>query len=57
MRETGWAPQMTFEEGLASTVRWYRENPDWVNRVKSGEYQNFYQQNYGDRVESTLGSS
>ena len=44
--ETGWQPQMPFEEGLQSTVDWYRENRDWVNRVKSGEYQDFYTANY-----------
>ena len=45
-RETGWHAQMPFEEGLQSTVDWYRENRDWVNRVKTGEYQEFYTANY-----------
>ena len=45
-RETGWRPQMPFEQGLQSTVDWYRENRDWVNRVKTGEYQKFYAANY-----------
>jgi dTDP-glucose 4,6-dehydratase len=49
LRETGWAPQMTFEEGLALTVRWYRDHQEWVDRVKSGEYQNFYAMNYANR--------
>ena len=48
-RETGWAPQMDFETGLAATVDWYRTNQDWMKRVKSGEYQAFYAQNYGNR--------
>src|SRR4051812_11693487 len=42
MKETGWAPLMNFEEGLQKTVDWYRTNQDWVRRVKSGEYQNYY---------------
>ncbi|HEY3743755.1 MAG TPA: dTDP-glucose 4,6-dehydratase [Bryobacteraceae bacterium] len=46
---TGWAPQMTFEEGLAATVDWYRNNPEWVRRVKSGDYQRFYEVNYQGR--------
>lgn len=49
MRETGWAPQMDFERGLAATVDWYRANQDWVKRVKSGEYQSYYAQNYAHR--------
>lgn len=49
-RETGWQPQMDFERGLEATVRWYRERQDWVARVKSGEYQKFYEQNYAQRV-------
>jgi len=55
MRETGWAPEVGFEEGLAWTVRWYRENRGWVERVRSGEYQAYYERNYGRR-ESELGS-
>ena len=52
MRETGWEPQTSFEKGLALTVDWYRNNQDWVQRVKSGEYQKFYDENYsGRRVE------
>jgi dTDP-glucose 4,6-dehydratase len=49
-RETGWAPRMPFEEGLAATVDWYRKNSAWVQRVKSGEYQNYYEQNYAGRT-------
>ena len=40
---------MAFETGLAATVDWYRGNQDWMKRVKSGEYQAFYEQNYGNR--------
>ena len=46
MRETGWRPQVSFEEGLAATIDWYRQNSGWVARVKSGEYQEYYKQNY-----------
>jgi dTDP-glucose 4,6-dehydratase len=45
-RETGWKPEVPFEEGLPSTVDWYIHNREWVNRVKSGEYQEFYKLNY-----------
>ena len=49
MKETGWAPVMKFEDGLQTTVDWYRAHQDWVRRVKSGEYQNYYSKNYDDR--------
>jgi len=49
MKETGWAPKMDFEPGLAATVDWYRSNQDWVRHVKSGEYQSYYDRNYGNR--------
>jgi dTDP-glucose 4,6-dehydratase len=48
--ETGWAPQKRFEEGLAATIEWYQQNSGWVNRVKSGEYQRFYEANYARRA-------
>jgi dTDP-glucose 4,6-dehydratase len=48
-RETGWKPQVEFEQGLASTVEWYKQNQEWVRRVKSGAYQEFYRQNYSAR--------
>ncbi len=47
--ETGWRPQVGFEEGLARTIEWYRSNPGWIERVKSGEYRSYYQRNYLDR--------
>jgi dTDP-glucose 4,6-dehydratase len=47
--ETGWTPQMSFEHGLASTVEWYKTNTDWIKRVKSGEYMNYYAANYATR--------
>ena len=50
MRETGWKAQVPFEEGLWTTIEWYRSNTAWTARVKSGEYQNFYQSNYGGRA-------
>jgi len=49
MRETGWAPQVDFEQGLARTVDWYRHNTAWVARVRSGEYLTYYARNYENR--------
>jgi dTDP-glucose 4,6-dehydratase len=50
MRETGWKASVPFEEGLRATIDWYRFNTDWTARIKSGEYQNYYQSNYGGRA-------
>jgi dTDP-glucose 4,6-dehydratase len=49
-RELGWQPVRRFEEGLAATVRWYLEHPDWVARVESGEYRRWIETQYGARV-------
>ncbi|MDA2934199.1 dTDP-glucose 4,6-dehydratase [Acidobacteria bacterium AH-259-D05] len=48
-RELGWRPQISFEEGLAQTVRWYQENAQWVAHVRTGSYLNYYQQMYQNR--------
>ncbi|XZF15653.1 dTDP-glucose 4,6-dehydratase [Chitinophagaceae bacterium MMS25-I14] len=45
-KELGWAPSVTFEEGLAKTVDWYFENEEWLNHVTSGDYQTYYQKQY-----------
>jgi len=50
MRETGWKAIVPFEEGLRATIDWYRSNTAWTARIKSGEYQNYYQSNYGGRA-------
>lgn len=44
--ELGWEPKMAFDEGLASTVEWYKANQEWVNRCRSGEYQKYYERQY-----------
>lgn len=44
--ELGWSPSVQFEEGLSMTIDWYLENEEWLNHVTSGEYQNYYEQQY-----------
>jgi dTDP-glucose 4,6-dehydratase len=46
MRELGWQPSVTFEEGLAKTVDWYLANKEWLQHVTSGSYQAYYEQQY-----------
>lgn len=45
----GWLPETTFEVGIKKTVAWYLENRLWWEHIISGEYQQYYQQMYGDR--------
>jgi len=51
-RDLGWSPEVPFEKGLLETVAWYKGNPGWVARVKSGEYRNYYEKHYGNAVKS-----
>jgi len=46
-RELGWAPQVTFEQGLAETTAWYRANSDWVANIKNMDYLSYYEKQYG----------
>lgn len=45
--EFGWQPQVAFEEGIMKTVQWFQENEAWWKDVKSGEYQKYYESQYG----------
>ncbi|WP_028987332.1 dTDP-glucose 4,6-dehydratase [Thermicanus aegyptius] len=47
-RELGWEPQYTFEKGIRETIRWYLDNREWWERVKSGDYQEYYAKQYGN---------
>ena len=46
-RELGWSPNVPFDDGLARTADWFRENRGWWERVKSGAYREFYEKHYG----------
>ncbi len=48
-RELGWHPSLQFEEGIEKTVRWYLDNQEWMDRVTSGEYEKYYEENYANR--------
>jgi dTDP-glucose 4,6-dehydratase len=48
--ELGWEPQVHFEEGLARTVDWYRDNEAWWEPIRSGEYREYYLQHYGKEL-------
>lgn len=44
--ELGWEPQVTFNEGLAQTVEWYKQNREWVDRCRTGAYKEYYENQY-----------
>lgn len=48
-RELGWEPSVTFEEGLEKTVNWYLSNEEWLRQVTSGDYLQYYEEQYGKR--------
>ncbi|WP_299065972.1 dTDP-glucose 4,6-dehydratase [uncultured Polaribacter sp.] len=45
-KELGWSPSVTFEEGLSKTIDWYLENEEWMKRIISGEYVDYYKNQY-----------
>ena len=48
-RELGWQPRENFATGMQKTVQWYLEHLDWVEKVRSGEYQQWLEVNYQNR--------
>ena len=48
-KELGWEPSLQFEEGIEKTVKWYLDNQEWLANVTSGDYQNYYEQQYKNR--------
>ena len=48
-KELNWKPSITFEEGLELTVDWYLKNTEWVEKITSGSYQQYYTQMYDNR--------
>lgn len=46
-RELGWQPQYPFERGIKETIQWYLDNESWWKRIISGEYQKYYNKQYG----------
>ena len=44
--ELGWEPSLQFEEGIEKTVKWYLDNKNWMDRVTSGDYKEYYKKMY-----------
>ena len=45
-RELGWKPSYTFEQGIKETIEWYLGNEEWMNKIVTGDYMNYYNQMY-----------
>lgn len=54
--QLGWKPLETWESGLQKTVQWYLNNQSWVERVRSGAYLDYYQQQYGTDISTKVGA-
>ncbi len=48
--ETGWSPCVSFEDGLAATINWYVSNRTWWERIKAGQYRDYYDNHYGSQL-------
>jgi dTDP-glucose 4,6-dehydratase len=49
-RELGWEPKHHFELGIKMTIQWYLNNREWLERVRSGQYQDYYTKQYSSRL-------
>ncbi|KOP73427.1 dTDP-glucose 4,6-dehydratase [Priestia megaterium] len=47
--ELGWKAKYTFDTGIVETIQWYLDNQDWWKNIKSGDYVNYYNKQYGDK--------
>lgn len=48
-KELGWLPETKFDDGIKKTIQWYLDNKTWWENIISGEYQNYYEKQYGNR--------
>ena len=47
VRALGWTPRVDFSDGLEQTVAWYRDNAWWWEPIRSGDYRDYYERQYG----------
>ena len=49
--ELGWKPKYNFDTGIAQTIEWYLNNKEWWQNILSGEYANYFDKMYGNRLQ------
>lgn len=49
--ELGWLPQTKFEDGIKQTIDWYLTHKEWWQNILSGDYQNYFDKMYGERLD------
>jgi dTDP-glucose 4,6-dehydratase len=50
LRGLGWSAETSFDDGIRATVEWYRDNRAWWEPIRSGEFREYYERQYGDRL-------
>jgi dTDP-glucose 4,6-dehydratase len=55
LRALGWRPRHTFTDAIERTVRWYAENRWWWEPIRNGEFRQYYDRQYGERLAETVG--
>jgi len=53
LRALGWKPRISFDDGIARTVEWYATRRAWWEPIKSGEWRDYYRQQYAWRLEQS----
>ena len=49
-KELGWLPETRFADGIEKTIRWYLDNSEWLQNIINGEYREYYDKMYGERL-------
>jgi len=46
----GWKPKVSFDEGIKKTIKWYEKNQNWINKIITGEYKEYYERRYKNKL-------
>ena len=57
LRALGWEPTFDAEAAILDAVRWYVDNPGWWRPIKSGEFRDYYEKQYGERLDEASGDT
>ena len=52
--ELGWEPEIMFSDGIVKAIKWYLNNPEWLENVTTGDYVKYYEQMYSTRWTSAI---